>query len=752
MKPSLLLSIAFLFFAITTFSQTKHYVDSLGSNTTGTGTIGNPWATLSYACSHVSTVGDTIHINHGTYIEPNQFSLSVGVNLQGDDTLNTRIQLEYYSTDTHQAAIMLSSNSQGTNGSQSIIHIWFDGNNISSWGILVAQRNNVSINHCKFTNFLGTAAGFKGLASGTWNNVYATGNTFYNNVVNNSCDRQSAAGNLGGALGLTGQSGFLCHDNVFHQDGRAGGHNGDCVGMVAGYNAGFQYYNNTSYKPFPSNEGTSFNAVLEIWHDRGGYDIYNNTFIGSGGQVDVAFDGGNRGTFTYAYHIHDNVDSMPSQLVTRDVETNNAFVEFEIENVGGDADIYNNRIVNIANGLVIFAGHATTSEFAHRIHYHNNLIINAGYQDGSNRAIIDFAITTATGIDSIFVDNNTIISGITDSGNGSSKSALFLQSSSSIGKITNIFFRNNIIKNTTSYGYITYDGNMAISNVFLQNNDAYNNANSNLPYIRTGDGLPTLSYGANSGNITSNPLLNNNYTLGIGSPAINAGLNIGYLFSGSAPDIGAFETGTISNKLPLANAGPDQIITLPTSIALLTGSGSDSDGTIASYNWKKISGPAAGTITDTTAASTIANGLVQGVYKFVLTVTDNLGGTGKDTMQVTVNPAANVPPLVNAGPDQTITLPTNTANLSGGATDPDGTIASYAWTKISGPSTYTIANASIAITTVTGLVKGTYQFELKATDNSGASTRDTMQVTVNPCSKCAASCECWPGTNNNITN
>ena len=80
------------------------------------------------------------------------------------------------------------------------------------------------------------------------------------------------------------------------------------------------------------------------------------------------------------------------------------------------------------------------------------------------------------------------------------------------------------------------------------------------------------------------------------------------------------------------------------------------------------------------------NNLSEGVYQFELTVTDNKGATGKDTVQITVNAAANISPTANAGGDQTITLPTNTVTLSGSGTDPDGTISSYSWTKISGPS------------------------------------------------------------------
>ena len=89
------------------------------------------------------------------------------------------------------------------------------------------------------------------------------------------------------------------------------------------------------------------------------------------------------------------------------------------------------------------------------------------------------------------------------------------------------------------------------------------------------------------------------------------------------------------------------------------------------------------------------------------------------------------PPVANAGPDQTITLPTNTVALNGSAsTDPNNDISSYLWTKVSGPSSFTIANPNSVQTQVTNLVEGAYQFELKVTDARGMTGRDIVQVTV----------------------
>ena len=67
-----------------------------------------------------------------------------------------------------------------------------------------------------------------------------------------------------------------------------------------------------------------------------------------------------------------------------------------------------------------------------------------------------------------------------------------------------------------------------------------------------------------------------------------------------------------ANIPPTANAGTDQSITLPTNTVSLSGSGTDTDGSISAYSWTKISGPAAGTITNATSAATTVTGIGTG--------------------------------------------------------------------------------------------------------------------------------------------
>lgn len=186
------------------------------------------------------------------------------------------------------------------------------------------------------------------------------------------------------------------------------------------------------------------------------------------------------------------------------------------------------------------------------------------------------------------------------------------------------------------------------------------------------------------------------------------------------------------NIPPVSNAGPDQTKTLPVSTATLDGTGStDADGTIVGYLWRKISGPTGGAITSSTSATTGVTGLIAGTYIYQLRVTDNSGDTSIDAMSIQVN-AANVPPVVNAGIDQTIALPTNSTTVTGTASDIDGTVTGTLWTKISGPIGGTITSPTNLSTTITSLGAGQYIFNLRATDNAGDTSVDAIQITVNP--------------------
>ena len=180
-------------------------------------------------------------------------------------------------------------------------------------------------------------------------------------------------------------------------------------------------------------------------------------------------------------------------------------------------------------------------------------------------------------------------------------------------------------------------------------------------------------------------------------------------------------------------AGPDQTITLPDD-ATLNGSASDDGlpvGSVLTVGWSRVSGPGQVTFANPSTARTSATFAVAGVYVLRLTASDGQLSSSVD-VKVTVVPA-NQAPTVNAGPDQTITLPSG-VTLNGTATDdglPPGSTLTVAWSTVSGPGTASFDNPSAAATTATFSTSGQYVLRLTASDGQLSSSAG-LTITVNP--------------------
>lgn len=91
---------------------------------------------------------------------------------------------------------------------------------------------------------------------------------------------------------------------------------------------------------------------------------------------------------------------------------------------------------------------------------------------------------------------------------------------------------------------------------------------------------------------------------------------------------------------------------------------------------------------------------------------------------------SNTAPVANAGFDFTIPAG-STAVLDGsGSYDPDGIITTYAWTKVSGPSSPTINNSSSPVANIVPSVAGTYVYQLAVTDDDSATSTDIVTIVV----------------------
>jgi len=175
----------------------------------------------------------------------------------------------------------------------------------------------------------------------------------------------------------------------------------------------------------------------------------------------------------------------------------------------------------------------------------------------------------------------------------------------------------------------------------------------------------------------------------------------------------------------IANAGVDKNITLSASVRSILLDASDTKSTqdIVSYKWYKD-------------GKFIGSGMSRwyllkenGLHTFTLKVTDIMGNTNMDTVDIHVFNAANkdlIAPVVNAGVDKVIDLENddNLVLLEGSAIDADNNIVRYRWYK---------GNQVIGTSLITSYSlfdNGIHTFTLEVTDADNNIVKDSLKVTV----------------------
>ena len=231
-----------------------------------------------------------------------------------------------------------------------------------------------------------------------------------------------------------------------------------------------------------------------------------------------------------------------------------------------------------------------------------------------------------------------------------------------------------------------------------------------------------------------------------GALSQNFTITAGNVASTSSSTIRASASGTSSsvvlnvepgNQAPVVDAGADQTITLPASASLsgtVTDDGLPSPPATITTTWSMISGPGTVTFANGSLVNTSASFSTAGTYVLRLTADDS-ALSSSDDLSVTVNAASttNQAPVVDAGPDKTITLPSS-ATLNGSVMD-DGlpnppNSLTVVWTKLTGPGTVSFTNPDAVSSTANFSASGVYVLQFTA-DDSALSSSDTVTVTVN---------------------
>jgi hypothetical protein len=183
------------------------------------------------------------------------------------------------------------------------------------------------------------------------------------------------------------------------------------------------------------------------------------------------------------------------------------------------------------------------------------------------------------------------------------------------------------------------------------------------------------------------------------------------------------------NQAPQVNAGANQSTDTVSTITLdatVTDDGLPSN--TLTYSWSKVSGPGNVSFGNASLVDTTASFSEVGSYVLQLVASDG-ALSGDDSLSVTVS-AANQPPQVNAGPDQSAVSGT-TIDLDATVSDdglPSNTLT-YSWSKVSGPGNVSFGNASMVDTTASFSEVGSYVLQLVASDGE-LSDNDSLSVTI----------------------
>ena len=517
-----------------------YWIATDGSDDTGDGHYTTPWKTLAYACTQVTTPGETIHVKAGTYTETEQSVLAVGVSIigQGDTSI-------IKAGAALNPMFILHSTSQGTNGNQSISYVKFDGDLLAQRCMTMKCRSNVKMHHVTVIDFLGDNASvvdWDGRASGSSEpTTYATGNeiyscTFTNNGDDFLNDPKEDEYFAYAALSIGGQNGMLIHDNII--DNVTGGRYGYGIKSIGGYLRGCKIYDNTISVSLRDGVGYhSYAFAIELWTGKGGVEIYRN--ICTGGIDFSGYGWDDTYGYGFALRVYENTCILASQPVSQE-----SGILFESGYSGG-VYVYRNYVKNFQTGLIISLRENSLVQGINGFYVYYNIFTEIGQNAtmtgyGMQYNMVKTSASYTPAINDFRVYNNVFyradgtvqIYGI---------NMVAKDSVTGVGADwSNVSVQNNIWFNV--YTPCKWE-DQTVDIITITNNISHNATNNNrfVNCTLTNDTVVAMA--------TDDPLFVSavDYHLQVGSPAIDAGVDVGLTedYDGQAvgdpPEIGAYE-------------------------------------------------------------------------------------------------------------------------------------------------------------------------------------------------------------------
>ncbi len=197
----------------------------------------------------------------------------------------------------------------------------------------------------------------------------------------------------------------------------------------------------------------------------------------------------------------------------------------------------------------------------------------------------------------------------------------------------------------------------------------------------------------------------------------------------SAPDTALIRVG---NTKPMADAGPDQLVPLNTTVQLDGSHSHDPQGDPLTYQWT-LTGPVGSTATlsDPTTNQPTFDPDLAGTYTATLIVNDGDLDSDPDDVQIIVD-GTNLAPTARAGPDQSSVTGVTIFLNGAGSSDPENGPLTYQWTMLQQPvgSTATLSNSTVVNPHFIPDVDGVYVMQLIVHDGVYSSTPDSVTVII----------------------
>lgn len=502
----------------------SYYISSTGSDTSGNGSQQTPWKSLSVACSKATKSGDVINMNHGNYVDNNTCNLAIGVNIQGAGMDLVKITSAYsggmgtgyiYRKNPPQSPII--------DGNNEISGFTLDGSNKTlTTGIFIRGTDELNIHNIRFQSIKTNAIWIEGYYD--WADKFTTPPPAYgqniriHDIVTFDTSTEADLG-WGARLG-TISLGALEKAQVYNltiNENIAG--RGTGVKAVPGWLKGFRGYNWT-INTNPLN-GDAF--VFEMYNFLGDSEIYNSSFnhalsLNSGPQT---LDPGS----SWNLKIHDTTTDFSGFA--------NGGLGHELSH--NYLDFYNNFIYgNKGRAAGLWTTNYLTATSVNNWRFRNNVISNCATG----------GVTIERGDLSRIEIFNNVFDGISSSPWG----GYGIDTEMFSGTLSNLNIRNNLFMNAAA-GPIHINAKM--TNTVIDHNWFFGNGNANtVKNLGSGTVMTTNSKGVSPG-ITWSGAKPVTYYLpaSAGSNLVMAGINVGLPYTGSAPNIGAYELSSQQSTL-----------------------------------------------------------------------------------------------------------------------------------------------------------------------------------------------------------